>query len=430
MKVSTEDLGDCQKLLTIEAEASELDKSLDEAYHHLVNEVNVPGFRKGKAPRAILVQHVGKSSLLEEALEHLVPQLYRQAIESEKLEPIAEPEIEITQTEPVVFKAKIPLKPEIKLGDYHSLKLKADPAAKVTQKEISAALEQFRERQGAWIPVDRPVEFGDLVTMSIQADVAGKPWLNHKDILYEANKDSSSPVPGFASQLQGVGKGKERTFDLPVPDDYHIKEMAGKDAGFKVTVSEVKQKQLPDLDDKLAQGIGYDDLADMKEKVAADLKTAAEARKRSELRQKALDALVAVSEIKYPPVLEDEEITDLLRNEAQRLGFREVADYLKKANKTVEEVEKELRPIAKTRLIQSLVLGRLGEEEKIEISPSEVDNRIEEIVGGAEDKENAKQFFSLPQVRKSIEQSMRTQKTLDQLLQIAIGDVTKIAKEE
>jgi trigger factor len=430
MKVSTEDLGDCQKLLTIEAETSELDKSLDQAYHHLVNEVNVPGFRKGKAPRAVLVQHIGKSSLLEEALEHLVPQLYRQALESEKLEPIAEPEMEIAQTEPVIFKAKVPLKPEIKLGDYHGLKLEAGPAAKVTQKEISAALEQLRERQGAWIPVERPVEFGDLVTITVQADVEGKPWLNHKDILYEVNKDSSSPVPGFASQLQGVEKGKENAFELPIPDDYRIKEMAGKDAAFKVTVSEVKQKQLPDVDDKLAQGAGYDDLADMRKKVAADLRTSAEARKRSELRQKALDALVAVSEIRYPPVLEDEEITDLLRSEAQRLGFREVADYLKKANKTVQEVEKELRPIAKTRLIQSLVLGKLAEEEKIEISPSEVDNRIEEIVGGAEDKENAKQFFSLPQVRKSIEQSMRTQKTLDRLLQIVIGDVANIAKEE
>jgi len=430
MKVSTEDLGDCQKLLTIEAEASELDKSLDQAYRHLVNEVNIPGFRKGKAPRAILVQRVGKSSLLEEALEHLVPQLYRQAIESEKLEPIAEPQIEIAETEPVIIKAKVPLKPEIKLGDYRSLKLEPGPAAKVTQKEITAALEQFRERQGAWIPSDRPVEFGDLVTLNIQADVEGKPWLSHKDILYEVNKESRSPVPGFASQLQGMEKNKESSFGLPIPDDYPLQEMRGKDAAFKVTVTEVKQKQLPELDDKLAQGVGYDDLSDMKKKVGADLKADAEARQRSELRQKALDALVETSEIRYPPVLEDEEINELVKSEAQRLGFREVTDYLKKANKTAEEVEKELRPIAKRRLVQSLVLGKLAEEEKIEIGPSEVDNRIEELAGAAEDKENAKQFFLLPQVRKSIEQSLRTQKTLDRLLQVAIGDAANIAKEE
>jgi trigger factor len=430
MKVSTENLGNCQTLLTIEAEASETDKSLDQAYRHLVNEVDIPGFRRGKAPRAILVQHIGKNNLLEEALEHLVPQLYRQAIESQKLEPIAEPQIEITQTEPVVFKATVSLKPEIKLGDYHGLKLEPGPVTKITQKEVTTAMEQFQERQGSWVPVDRPVGLGDLVTINIQADVDRKPWLNHKDILYEVNKDSRSPVPGFASQLQGAEKSKENTFSLPIPDDYPLKEMRGKEGTFKVTVTEVKQKQLPELDDKLAQGVGYDNLADMKKRVTADLRTNAEARNRSELRQKALDALVEISEVNYPPILEDEEITELLRSEAQRLGFREVTDYLKKANKTEEEIKQELRPIAKKRLIQGLALGKLAEEEKIEITSSEVDNKVDEIANASEDKENAKQFFSLPQVRKSIEQSLRTQKTLDQLLQIAIGDVANITKEE
>ena len=430
MKVSTEDLGNCQTLLTVEAEPGEIDKSMDQAYRHLVNEVTIPGFRKGKAPRDVLTRHVGKSGLLEEAVEHLVPQLYRQAIDEQKLGPIAEPKIEITQTEPLIFKATVPLKPEIKLGDYHGLKLEAGPEAEVTAKELADAMERFRERQGAWVPVDRPVEFGDLVTMNVHADTEGKPWLNHKDILYEVNKDSHSPVAGFASRLQGAGKVKEVIFSLPIPDDYPIKEMQGKEGNFKVTVTEVKQKQLPELDDKLARSVGYDDLADLKNKVAADLKSGAETRKRSELRQKALDALVETSEIRYPPVLEDEEINELLRAEAQRLGFKEVADYLKRANKTVEEVEKELRPVAKKRLVQSLVLGKLAEEEKIEISSSEVDNKVEELAGAAEDKENARQFFSLPQVKKSIEQSLRTDKTLDRLLEIAKGDVANIVKEE
>lgn len=430
MKVSAENVGNCQTVLNIEAEAGELDKSLDEAYHHLVNEVSIPGFRKGKAPRAILVQHIGKKNLLEEALEHLVPQLYKQAVESQKLEPIAGPQIEITQTEPVVFKAIVSLKPEVKLGDYHSIKLEPGPIIKIAKKEVTAAMEGFRERQGAWVPAARPAELGDLVTMNIQADVDGKPWLNHKDILYEMDKDSRSPVPGFASQLQGAEKNKESTFSLTIPDDYPLKEMRGKEGTFKVTVTEIKEKQLPELNDGLAQSTGYDNLEDMRRKVADDLRTKAEARNRLELRQKALDALVEISEVNYPPILEDEEITELLRNEAQRLGFREITDYLKKANKTAEEIKQELRPIAKKRLIQSLVLGKLAEEEKIEISSSEVDNKVDEIANDAEDKENAKQFFSLPQVRQSIEQSLRTQKTLDQLLQIAIGNIANITKEE
>ena len=376
------------------------------------------------------MQHIGKKNLLDEALEHLIPQLYKQAIESQKLEPIAGPQIEVTQTEPVVFKAIVSLKPEVKLGDYHSIRLEPSPVIKIAEKKVNAAMEEFRERQGAWVPVDRPVELGDLVTMDIQANVDGKPWLNHKDILYEMDKDSRSPVPGFASHLQGAEKNKEKTFSLTIPDDYPIKEMRGKEGTFKVTVTEIKEKQLPELNDKLAQSAGYDNLEDMRKKVAADLKVKAEARNRLELRQKALDALVEISEVNYPPILEDEEITELLRNEAQRLGFRELTDYLKKANKTEEEIKQELRPIAKKRLIRSLVLGKLAEEEKIEISSSEVDNKIDEIANDAEDKEKAKQFFSLPQFKQSIEQSLRTQKTMDRLLQIAIGNAENMTKEE
>ncbi|HEY4712252.1 MAG TPA: hypothetical protein VIH69_06215, partial [Dehalococcoidia bacterium] len=239
-----------------------------------------------------------------------------------------------------------------------------------------------------------------------------------------------SPVPGFASHLQGTEKNKEVTLSLTIPDDYPIKEMRGKESTFKVTVTEIKEKQLPELDDGLAQSAGYDNLADMRKKVAADLRAKAEARNRLESKQKALDALVKISEVKYPPILEDEEITGLLRDEARRWGFRELTDYLKRANKTEEELKQELRPIAQKRLIEGLVLVKLAEEEKIEINSSEVDNKVGEIVNDAEDKEKARQFLSLPQVKQSIEQSLRTQKTMDQLLQIASSNAENMKKGE
>ena len=430
MKVTTEDLENCRIALNIEAEASELDKSLGEAYGHLVKEVSVPGFRKGKAPRVILEQHIGKRALLEEALEHLVPQLYKQAIESKNLEPIAEPELEITQSEPLIFKAVVSLKPEVKLGDYHGIRLEASPQVQVNGREIAAAMEQFQKDQGAWVPVERPAELDDLVTMNIQADVDGKPWLDHKDILYEMDKDSRSPVAGFASCLQGAEKNKEKTFSLAIPDDYPIKEMRGKEGNFRVTVSEIKAKQLPELNDELAKSVGYGGLDDMREKLAAQLRTKAEARNRLELKEKALDALVEISEANYPPILEDEEIDGLLKSEAQRLGFKETADYLKRASRTEEEIRQELRPIAEKRLTRSLVLGKLAKEEKIEINPSEVDNKVDEIAGSADDKEKARQFFSLPQIRQSIEQSLRTERTLDRLLQIAVDNSKNMTKGE
>ena len=430
MKVSTENLESCRVALNIESEAGELDKSLDEAYHHLVKEVSVPGFRKGKAPRAVLEQHIGKKSLLEEALEHLVPQLYNQAVKSQGIEPIAEPELEITQTEPLIFKAVVSLKPEVKLGDYHHIKVEPGPQTEVTEKEVAAATEEVRQRQGAWVPADRPAALGDLVTMDIQADADGKPWLNHKGILYEMDKNSRSPVPGFAASLQGSEKNKERNFKLTIPEDYPIKEMQGKEGTFKVTVTEIKEKELPDLNDELAKVAGYGSVEDMKKKLADDLRSMAEARNRAELKQKTLDAVVEASDIKYPPMLENEEIDGLLKSEAQRLGFKEMGDYLKRTNKTREEIREELRPAARKRLVQGLVLGKLAEEEKIEINASEVDNRIDEIANGAGDKEKARQLFSLPQFRQSIEQSLRTQKTMDRLLEIAAGNSKDITKGE
>ena len=430
MKVSRENTEDCQAVLTIEAEPAEMEKALDEAYHHLVKKVSVPGFRKGKTPRSILVQHIGQGSLLEEALEHLVPDLYKQALDSEGLEPIARPEVEVVQTEPVVFKATVPLKPEVTLGDYHSIKVEPDPVPATGEEEVAAALEQFRERQGAWVPVERPAELGDLVTIDVEASLDGKPWLNRQGVTYEVDAESRFPVPGFASHVQGMEKKQEKDFSLTLPDDYPMSEMRGKEGAFKVTVTEIKEKQLPELDEGLAQTAGYEGLADMKQKVAAELAAQAEARHRSDLKQQALDALVEVSQVSYPPVLEDGEIAALIRDEAQRMGFKEVDDYIKASGRTGEELAEALRPVARKRLTQGLVLGRLAEQEGIEVSSSDVDNRVSEIADDAEDKEKAAQFFSHPQIRQSIEQSMHTQKTMDRLLEITVGKVENATKEE
>jgi len=430
MKVSRENLENCQAVLTIEVEAGELDESMDAAYRHLVNRVSIPGFRKGKAPRAILVQHIGRQSLLEEAYEHLIPELYRQAIESEELQPVARPDVEITQTEPLVFKAVVPLRPEVKLGDYHGMTPEPAPALKIGKKDVIAALQQFREGKGTWVPVDRPPKWGDLISMDVEASVEDKPWLSRKGVVYEMDEDSRFPMPGFASQLQGAEKNKEMVFSLTIPEDYPAKEICGKEASFRVTITEAKERELPELDDDLARSAGYDSLADMRKKVAADLRAQAEARTNSEQRQRALDALVDISEVSYPPVIEEEEIAGILKEEARRLGFTEVEEYLKVTNKTEEELKQEIGPIARKRLVQGLVLDKLAEEEKIEVDSSEVDNRVGEIAGGVEDQEKAEQFFSHPQIRQSIEHSLLTQKTLDRLLEVTAGNAETRTKEE
>lgn len=427
MKVSSEKLGNCQVSLKVEAEASELEKSLDEAYHRLVSRVSIAGFRKGKAPRALLERHVGKDTLLSEALERLVPQLYQQAVEAEKIEPIAPGQIELIQNEPLVFKAIVPLKPEVKLGEYHKIKLKPEPV-KIVKQDIEAAIENLRQEHAVLLPVERPVQSGDFVTIDIEASVEGKPFLNHKDLLYEVDSNSSFPLTGFATNLLGLNKKEEKTFSLEIPADYSIKEFGGKECPFKVMVTEIKEKQLPEVDDDFAQSCGYADLTQLREQMGTYLRDAAEGKSRRELEQKVIDAVAELSQVDYPPILEDSEIDGFLRDEARRLGYREVEDYLKRINRTEEEVSQRLRPAAKMRVTNTLVLDKVAVEEKIEISSSEVDNRVEEILKKAEDKEKMRKFLAVSQVRQSIEQSLRQEKTLQRLVQIASGKQGKERK--
>lgn len=424
MKVTREDSANCQVALKIEAEAGELAAALNDAYRRLVNRVVVPGFRKGKTPRTILEQHIGKENLLNEALDQLVSKLYKQAIESEKLEPIAPPEIEVVQNEPLVFRAVVSLKPEVKLGDYRGIRLNPEPV-EVGEKEIAAALERIREERGVWIPVERAVKEGDLVTLDVEASVEGKQWLNHKGVVYEVSKESRFPAPDFASQLIGAEKRQEKTFTLTLPPDYPVKGIQGKESVFKVLITEIKEKQLPELNDELAQAAGYENLADMKEKVTGNLKAEAEAKARQELKRKALDAVVGISEVNYPPVLEEEEINRMLEKRAQRLGFREVTEYLKRSDRREEELREELRPAAKKSLVWDLVLEKLAEEEKIEINATEIENKISQLVESANDKEGARRMFSLPAMKETVERSLREEKTMERLLQIVQGNAEK-----
>jgi trigger factor len=429
MKVSTEKMENSQLALNIEAEADEMEKSLDEAYHRLVSRVAVPGFRKGKTPRTILEQHVGRGALLEEALERLIPKLYREAVELQQIRPIAEPQMEISQSEPLVFKAIVPLQPVVKLGDYRSIRIEPE-SIKVGEEEITAAMKGFQERQAILMPVERPVEKDDFVTLDVKANVDNKPFLNHSDLVYEVDFEAVFPLPGFAQALVGMNKGEEKAFEIRVPDDYSLKEFGGKQCSFEVKINEIKQKQLPELGDELARSSNYSDLETMRQKITEELHLRAEQRSRLELQYKALDAVVELSVFEYPPILEDREIEHFLNDEMRRFGIRKFEEYLEKLGKTQEEVVEELRPVARERILNSLALEELAKSEKIEITAGEIDSRAEHFLKDAEDTQKMQQFMALPRVRSSIEQSLLTEKTIERLVQIVSGNQQEMDEEE
>jgi trigger factor len=423
MKVSTEPKENSQVTMNIEMEAPEVDKYLQRAYSRLVGRVSVPGFRKGKAPRDILERHIGKDALFREALEDLIPTAYKEALEEQEIEAIAHPQVEIVQTEPLIFKAVVPLKPTVKLGDYTQIRVESKPV-EVTEADVEGTIEQLRLQQAVLSPVDRPVQFGDVVTIDVEGEREGESFPIRKDILYEVSKEARLPLPGFAEKLEGMSKGEERSFVLSYPSDYEMAELAGKEHAFKVKVTEIKEKKLPDVDDEFAKSLGKEDMASLREQITSNLKAGAEERARLELEQKAIDAAIELSEVEYPPVLVESEIERLLNEEARHFtdGITGLENYLKSINKTLEGHVEELRPAASRRVVRSLVLGKVAETEKMEVADSEVDAEIEKTVKDADkEAEEARKLFSLPQARESIKQFLIGRKAVERLVQIATG---------
>ena len=436
MKVTNDKTENSQTFLTIEMEPAEVEESLEKAYYRLVRKANIPGFRKGKAPRDILERHIGKESLLDDALNNLAPEAYEKAIKQQEIETFARPHIEIAQTDPVVFKATVPLPPKVELGDYHHIQVTPEPV-KLTKDDISAAMEQLRHQHATWEPVERPVDFGDLVVLDIESDTEGEPFLNQKGTRYQVLRDLPFPAPGFAEQLLGIKKDEEKEFKLQFPSDYPRGELAGKESSFKVKIGEIRQEILPELNDDFAKQVSSDfkTLDSLRERVATNLKLNAEEKARVDFEERVIEAVVDISQVEFPPILVEMEIDRLLDERSRRLKMegKDLEEYLKSINKTAEQLHEELHPIATKRVTRSLVLGRVVEEEKVEVSDSEIDAEIENMLKNAtEKKDELKEFFNTPQSRDSLKQLLLTRKTIHRLVEIAKGSNmnTEVVKKE
>jgi len=367
VKVTKEKIENSQAFLTVEIEPAEMEEPMENAYRSLAKKTNVPGFRKGKAPRAILENYIGKESIFEEALKTLVPQAYEQAIKEQEIEPFAQPEIEITQPDPVIFKAIVPLSPTIELGDYQSIRMTPEPV-EITEENVGAVLEELRHQNGTWEPVERPLAFGDLAVINVDSEVGGEPFVKKLGVNYQVLSESVAPAPGFAEQIVGMNKGEEKTFKLTLPEDFTRSELAGKEASFKVKVEEIKEEKLPDLDDEFVKQISTEltTVAALRDEVGNNMKLRAEERAKLDFEGQVINAVIDRSQADYPPVLVEMEINRILNEQARQLqmGGRNLEDYLRSVNKTEEQMRGELRPLAAKNITTSLMLGKVAEAEK------------------------------------------------------------------
>lgn len=427
MKVTDKKTEASQVILTIELEPSDVEGYLEKSYKKMVQKAEIPGFRKGKAPRPVLESHIGKDELLNDALNSLLPKVCQEVIEEQKIIAFAQPTVEVTQTEPVVFKATVPLPPTVELGEYGTIRAKPKRAT-AKKAEVNALLEQLRRQRATWEPVERPVKFDDLVVIDVSGTIDGEPYVNHEGAQYPVRRDASYPAPGFAEELIGLKRDGEKEFNLTFPKDYPKEKLVGKEALFKVKVIEVKEEKLPLLDDELAKGLDPElkTLQALRQRITSNLKYRAEEKAGQEFENEVIDAAIKMSKVEYPPLLLDMEVDHMISQQMRQLQqtVSSAEEFRQRISQMpAEKIREEMRPKTKERVVRSLVLGKIAAAEKIKVSDKEIKAEIELLTKdtAAEKKEEQLKLLNTDENREQLKQMLVMRKTIETLLDKAKG---------
>jgi trigger factor len=431
LKVTVERIPDSQVLLNIEIEPERVQSSIDQAYKRLAPRARIPGFRPGKAPRALVERHYGKEMLLHDALDRLVPEVVEEAIKAEEIDIIDRPALEIESLEPVIVKATVPVRPTVDLGDYRSLRVERD-SIEVDPARIDESLQSLRERYATVEPVERPVEEGDTIRADVKALAEGKELVDGEDVELTVTETATKGLPGLYPKLLGLESGTTETFEVPAPEDAG-EALAGKPITYTVTVRDVKARVLPDLDDEFAKEVGesFPTLDALRERLESDLRTRLETEAEQKLENDALDKLVEQSTIEFPPQLVEREIERLLRDQGVPGDDRRTFErFLQQAGLGEEELREQFRPVASQRIKRAIVLGKLQDLEKITVSAEDIDEELTLIGAGGPQGERLRELFDTESGRETIERSLLNRRTVERLRLIAAGQALDLAVED
>lgn len=379
MSAKFEKLEGNQGVLTIEVDAEKVNEGLDAAFKKVVKQVNVPGFRKGKMPRGMFEKRFGIESLYQDAVDILLPEAYANAIEETGIEPVDRPEIDVEQIEKgksLIFKATVTVKPEVKLGEYKGLEVEKFDT-EVTDEDVDNELKSMQERHAELVVKEEgKAENGDTVVMDFEGFVNGEAFEGGKAENYSLELGSGQFIPGFEENLVGVAAGESKDVEVTFPEEYHAAELAGKPAVFKVTVHEIKTKELPELNDEFAKDADeeVETLAALKEKV----KTRLEESKKHEAEHFVQDTVVekasANAEIDLPSVMVDTEIDRMMNEFEQRLQMQgmNLELYFQFSGQEESALREQMKEDAEKRVRTNLTLEAIAKAENIEVSDEEV----------------------------------------------------------
>lgn len=435
MKATAERLDNNKVALTIEVDAAKVDAALERAYRKIAQQVSIPGFRKGKAPRRIIEARLGKEALYDEALEELIPEAYREALEQEQLDAIEQPhlsDIEIEEGKPLRFRAEVAVAPEVQLGEYKGIRLEK-LVEQVEEKDIDHMLWHLQEEQAELVAPERnTVEDGDFVVIDFEGYVDGQPFDGGSAKGYSLQIGSGRFVEGFEKQLIGAEVGVETEIKVTLPEDGVPESLAGKEAVFKVTVRDIKVKRVPDIDDEFARDVSdAENLAELRQKIRAEMEESAERRADAELRRRIVELVRDQSRVEVPDVLVEDELVDLVNDFGRILVMMGIDPqrYLERSGKSVEDLKKEFRPEAEARVKSQLVLKAIAKREGIVVTPDELEAKIDELVAGERDPKEARKRFGDPGRRAALRTSLLLDRTVDFLIQHAQIEVKEIPSQ-
>jgi trigger factor len=431
LKVQTERLPQSLVRIEVEIDQDRVEKAQEQAYKRLASRTRIPGFRPGKAPRPMVERYLGKSAILSEALDRLVPQVYGEVVEQENIEAIDRPDLEIKTLEPVVFEATIPVRPTIDLKDYTSVRVPLDVEA-VSDEQVTAALDSLRERYASIQPVERGIEEGDIVTLDLHVHVDGEEPMHDEDAQFRLGDNIRQGLPGLVEGVVGLKREDEKEFSYVVPEDHDDEDSRGKTVEYKVKVGEVKAVVLPEANDDFAAevGEGFPTLLALRSRLRQDLEETATRTAEDNRLTRTIDAILEQSEVEFPPVMVDREVDHMIEQEAggNEAAFRQ---QLMRAGRTEEEYRLLLRPMAEDRIKRTLLLLEVAEQEGIDVNDDDIEaelDKLSESSGDTEQGARIRAIFDTEAGREQIRRTVRNRKVTDRLAQIAAGDAPAAAE--
>ena len=385
----------------------QFEEELEKAYNQNAKKFKVPGFRAGMVPRAIVEQTYGESVLYEFVIENTVDDAYRTAVVENNLEIVSRPELDIKQIgkdKDFIFVVNVCVKPEATVKDYIGIEVKK-VSTRVTKKDVDVELEKIREKNARIVTVeDRELKNGDISIIDFEGFTDGKAFEGGKAENFELTVGSGQFIPGFEDQMIGMKVNEERDINVKFPEEYHVKDLAGKDATFKVKLHEIKEKVLPEIDDEFAKDVSeFDNLEDYKKDLNKKIKADKENHAKIDMEQEAIDKFIEKVEVTIPEEMIDSEVDKMIEEMNANLSYQglNIDQYLQYMGTTLDEYKKQMRDQAQRRIKLDLGLEYVAKEEKVEVEEKDIDEKIKELAaqyGNKDDEsllknENARNYM-------------------------------------